>query len=65
VLPEHSAEIERARRLLQRKFPESRRLSEAASPALAFIRFDPLAVAVLDHWDGVGFSELIDVSLDA
>ena len=65
VLPEHSAATERARQLLHRKFPESRRLSDAGSPALAFIRFDPVAVAVLDHWDGVGFTELVDVGLDA
>lgn len=65
VLAEGSPDCERARELLCRNFPASERLFRQPSSSLAFIRFDPVAVVVLDHWDGIGFSELVDVSLDA
>ena len=51
--------------LLQRKFPESERLFRDAGASLALIRFDPVAVVVLDHWDGIGFAELVEVDLGA
>jgi nitroimidazol reductase NimA-like FMN-containing flavoprotein (pyridoxamine 5'-phosphate oxidase superfamily) len=64
VLAADSPEAEGARTLLRLKYPESRRLAREAMYALAFIRFDPVAAAILDHWDGVGFSELVEVGLD-
>lgn len=64
VLAADSPEGEAARALLRLKYPESGRLAREAGSALAYIRFDPVAAAILDHWDGVGFSELVEVGLD-
>lgn len=65
ILAPESPDTLRALRLLRQKFPESDRLSAAESPPLALIRFDPVAVVVLDHWDGIGFSELVEHPLVA
>lgn len=64
VLPAGSPAAEEALVLLREKYPESGRLAVRASSGLAFIRFVPAAAAVLSHWDGVGFSELVEARLD-
>lgn len=65
VLSGASSDMLRALRLLRDKFPDSDPLFKAASPPLALIRFDPVAVTVLDHWDGIGFTELVEHPLMA
>ena len=65
VLPDQSPDALRALVLLRHKFPESHPRFLAGSPPLALVRFDPLAAVVLDHWDGIGFSELLEHPLVA
>jgi len=65
VLAIDSPDRRRAVDLMRRKYPESGRLLQADAASLAMIRFDPVAAMVLDHWDGIGFCELVDLTLDA
>ena len=63
VLDPASPECERARELLRRTSPRAERRLALTSAPLAFVRFEPIAAVVLDHWDGIGFTELVDLRL--
>jgi hypothetical protein len=62
VLREGTPEQEHAAKLLITKFPEVATPAPSADAAnIAFVRFVPSAIAVLDYRKGFGHSELIEV----
>lgn len=62
LLPDACDEQRHAADLLARKFPEVRALPPLDLGAIAFVRFVPTAISVLDYRKGFGHAELVEVA---
>ena len=61
VLPDGTPEQRHAADLLARKFPEVKALPPVVLGAIAFVKFVPTAISVLDYHKGFGHTELVEV----
>jgi len=62
VLADGSLEQRRAADLLAKKFPEVKDLPPVDAAAIAFVKFVPIAISVLDYRRGFGHTELVEVA---
>ena len=65
LLPDGSVEQRLAADLLARKFPEVKSLPPLDLGAIAFVKFVPSAISVLDYRKGFGHTELVEVPSSA